>query len=323
MTFRNPSGSSSPEIPPSHLYLAGEQLRPGVGSIALNVRLSSDRLSLLWDFAKSAEDFEGHNMSRRSLGALDSFIRIESPEDVLKFVTRYGPVGLCEHGLPSAHNQGSLVDEVARYAVETHFSRCHVRVIGSRSATEPVGWYLDVAATFKNVILAESAVRDWESSGFDSGKWQHVLIALERLPSQNDTVSVDWESPKKYDSKILTWLARMLPVLIVNTWFVAAGIHPAVEPEFAGKTVKRALHLNSLYFPSNAFSAVVVQLGLVMSGEAHLSRCTNCNRPYASKRSPKRGQSNWCGDAVCEREKNRINKQNSRKKKRAEHGKRQ
>ena len=322
MTYHNPPEPESTELPPRRDYLAGEHLRPGVGSIAVNSRLSSDRISLLWDFAKSAEDFESHFMARGSLGALDEFIRIESPEDVLRFVTNYGPVGLCEHGLPAAHNQGSGVDEVARYAVTPQFSQCFVRTGKSGSPTEPVGWYIDVAFTFKNVVRAESAIRDWESSGYAGNYWQRVLIALERLPNQTDVPIVDWESPKKHDSRILPWLARRLPELVINTWFVAAGIHPAVEPDFSGKIIKRALHLNSLYFPSNAFSAVVVQLGLVVSGEAHLSRCTNCKRPYASRRSQKRGQNSWCGDAACEKEKNRINKQNSRAKKRAEHGKR-
>ena len=43
-------------------------------------------------------------------GALDAFIRIEEPEDVLRFTSRWGPFHLCAHQMPSSHgNRGTLL----------------------------------------------------------------------------------------------------------------------------------------------------------------------------------------------------------------------
>src|SRR5579885_2523363 len=39
-------------------------------------------------------------------GALDAFLALRTPADIEQFVLRYGPLGLCRHGLPSSHPPG-------------------------------------------------------------------------------------------------------------------------------------------------------------------------------------------------------------------------
>lgn len=36
-------------------------------------------------------------------GALNAFVRIKKPDDILQFARRYGPLGLCRHGRPPMH----------------------------------------------------------------------------------------------------------------------------------------------------------------------------------------------------------------------------
>lgn len=41
--------------------------------------------------------------SARDPGALNAFVRIKAPDDILQFARRYGPLGLCRHGCPPMH----------------------------------------------------------------------------------------------------------------------------------------------------------------------------------------------------------------------------
>lgn len=44
-------------------------------------------------------------------GALNAFIKVKTTDDVLRFARRYGPLGLCKHGLPHMH-RGSWYRDV-------------------------------------------------------------------------------------------------------------------------------------------------------------------------------------------------------------------
>jgi DNA-directed RNA polymerase subunit RPC12/RpoP len=46
--------------------------------------------------------------SANDTGALNAFVRIETPDDILRFARRYGPLGLCKHGRPPMHRGRDL-----------------------------------------------------------------------------------------------------------------------------------------------------------------------------------------------------------------------
>jgi len=46
--------------------------------------------------------------SASDMGALNAFVRIKIPDDILQFSRRYGPLGLCRHGRPPMHRGRNL-----------------------------------------------------------------------------------------------------------------------------------------------------------------------------------------------------------------------
>ena len=290
-------------------------MRNTITSLASNERLSSDRRVLLWDLEAPETNEDWANIRRNPAGALDHFVRMLTPEDALGFVKKYGPAGLCHHGVPAAHNQGIEVDLAERWANIQPAPRCYPMVIKSGSNAEHSGWYLDVAKTFKQVLDAESKIRDWEQSGYSAREWLPARSSIEFLSPGTFIRPPDWEMPTSGRPDIMAVVLRQGLVVEVNTWFIAAGINPNIEFDYGQKGGKRRLQMNSTLFPGNAFSAVVIQLAHVVSGEAQLATCSKCGNPYAPRRTPKRGQRNWCGSPECTREKNRINQQTARRRK--------
>jgi hypothetical protein len=298
-------------------YLSNTRLRDSVFSFAKKMRLSADRRVLLWNLVEpqSAEDFA--TTHREAAGSLDHFVRIATPEDALGFVKKYGPVGLCHHGLPAAHNQGTGVEQTERWAKVEHVLPCRLMAATAGSFAEDSGWYIDIAKAFKQILTAESKVRDWEQSGYDPLKWLPARSSIEFLPSNGVLLDPPWNLRGDENGQFMAVRLRQGLMVEVNTWFVAAGIHPHIEDEFSKDAVTRKLKMNSLNMPSNAFSAVVIQLANVVSGEARLATCSNCKNPYAPRRVPKSGQRNWCSSPICIREKNRVNQLAATKRRKA------
>lgn len=89
------------------LALAGMTDAEGSEAI-LTGSLPFSPLVIPWHTALAGDELFWEDLaSRRTMatdqGALDAFVRIKKPNDVLSFARRYGPLGLCEHGKPPWH----------------------------------------------------------------------------------------------------------------------------------------------------------------------------------------------------------------------------
>lgn len=191
--------------------------------------------------------------------ALDAFIRIKTPDDILRFARRYGPLGLCKHGLPPMH-RGS--------------------------------WYQDVITDgeLSGVIYTG----EWNPAGGASERgWcrpcgnepieQWLVYSRLALSYLNFAASF-----KLNEVEILTSIGKLFLVDGINEWLGDAGI----RLELNWDSQEPILILTG----GGIFGALGVQMLMAVTKNT-LTVCSGCGKPYLRKaRKPKRGERNFCRD---------------------------
>jgi hypothetical protein len=209
-------------------------------------------------------------------GALDRFIRIRDAAGVLGFAKRFGPLRLCEHGVPFSHST---------YCQPTK--------------REPVASWLGYAETARAVVAIASQMRRnryasredrdklWAAwpqlqSGGSKREIFEELLSMSRLAEERGVHSPPYSQ----------WLL-MRPVI---EWFVdVSGVRPGIPAGWQGETQCPVFELQG----HGVLGALGVQLLAAVGGAHEIHLCQSCGEPYTPRRQPQRGRRHYCDRPQC------------------------
>ncbi|MEW6143366.1 MAG: hypothetical protein AB1597_09500 [Chloroflexota bacterium] len=228
------------------------------GSLPFRQLLIPQHIYLIGDSLYYRNDVDYSPERVDDTGALDAFVRIKTDDDILRFARRYGPLGLCKHGLPPMH-RGS--------------------------------WYRDVIQDGELVEVIR--MDEWEPrlGGSERGwcppvspepikKWlEYSSLALSYL-----TLAASF----KRDKVELKGIGKFFLRDGINEWLGDAGI----KLELTWDSQEPTLTLTG----GGIFGALGVQLLTAVTANT-LAVCSGCGKPYLrGVRKPKPGQRNFCSN---------------------------
>jgi len=205
-------------------------------------------------------------------GMLDAFVRIETAEDVLRFATRWGPLDICAHGLPSSHRtfQHSALEFGEP---EPTLGECWTDGLW-QSNKEDLEFYLLYSRAARAILNLAAAAHqgalgeheDWIASGlpFYTREWMAEQV---KVPGHLGH-------------------GRFLISTLVSEWMRIGGIQPVLfwysgEPEFQ--------------MSAETFGILGLQLMNAVTRAHGFAICSGCGRPYIrTGRRPQAGRRNYC-----------------------------
>lgn len=203
--------------------------------------------------------------SVNDIGVLNAFVRIKTPDDILQFARRYGPLGLCKHGLPPMHRGSRYRDEFVDGELVGVTDTGEWNPAGGASER---GWCAPVSS--------EPVLRWFDYVGKASSYLN--LAALLKV----DT------------GKRMRGLRQLFLQDGINEWLGDAGIR--LELNWSDNEPKLTLTGGAV------FGALGVQLLSAVTAN-NLAVCSGCGGPYLREgRKPQAGRRNFCracGDKVA------------------------
>ena len=219
---------------PQHIYLIGEYL-------------------YFWDDLGYSRD------TASDAGALDALVRIKTPDDVLRFAHRYGPLGLCKHGLPPMHRGSRYQDEFVD------------------------GEWVGVTDTGEWNPASGGDERGWcpPCNPESIKRW----LAYSNLALSYLNLAAGLKTDKALPAR---GLRQGFLKDGVNEWLGDAGVR--LELNWSGGEPELTLT------GGGVFGALGVQLLTAVTHHS-LAVCSGCRKPYLRKaRKPKQGERNFCPD---------------------------
>lgn len=219
---------------------------------------------LLW-WRYDADSANPHGLETSSRGMLDAFVRIKTTKDVLRFVRRYGPLFLCEHGLPAAHNWTTR--SIGCYPLGWEEGVCREPLAGWRQYVEQARALIAIAAALREG--KEGSKEDWQAL---LKRYEDDGLALALAEGQKTSV--------KGRRSLLSDLA--------NGWLALTNARLSL-------TWDAAKSKWDLMMRGTTFALLAMQLVFAIAGHHRLVTCDGCGRPYLrEKRAPQMGRRNFC-----------------------------
>ncbi len=199
-------------------------------------------------------------------GMLDAFVRIDSPEDVVRFARKWGVLSICEHNLPSSH---SVFPWPAKWSPpETCTS-----LRDSIGAWEPVERWLHFSSRARSVLSLAAAIHLGERG--EDALWEEAAEGTFLLSSPN--------GPAIWHKQIQTLQgARDAISDIVWEWLRLGGTQPAMKWDESGP---------HFVLWASTFGNLAIQLMQTVTRSNGIALCSACGLPYA--REGRRVQTGW------------------------------
>jgi hypothetical protein len=202
------------------------------------------------------------------------FIRLgDQPSDmVAAFVTRWGPLGICHHGLPDAHIAGDKCQG------GSYFARWNAGGL----ICEPLGAWYFLARQARAILDAAVDFQEGREPAPSPALLQREIALAARSGIRNSyTVDPDDEPLTKHRIAGL-----------VQSWLASGGAALRVVWEDDGLPMDVGLASNSL------FTELGFQLATALKAPMGLWRCDGCGAPYSpEKRRPRWDRRRYC--ATC------------------------
>ena len=275
-------------------YLGGGPLeRPLSGDewfVPSNIQLSPDQRNMWWSYAPLSA-FTTGKRSTLKVGLLERFVSLAkgTPEDVLRYAKEYGVLYLCQHDLPSSHQE---IDEPSEKQLRDGgwFGRCRLHMTrDQRFYSESIDvWkrYASLARAALNVAAKmqyqqEARGEDWEllcsqvGNELPAGTWLWVDDnEYVRLPADYIILPKDDLERRQILSSAVDW------------WIGHSRIQPQFYLTESGPSVQ--------FGNRTLFGAIASQLMMVAGKTEGLAICSNCGIPYVPSRKPVQGKRNYC-----------------------------
>jgi hypothetical protein len=218
-----------------------------------------------WGYDAGSANPYGRETSPR--GMLDAFVQMKTPDAALRFARRYGPLALCEHGLPTTHNW--TPERQGCYPVGWEQGVC-------REPLERWLYYVDQARAL--VAIAAALQRDEKEL---EEAWQ---VLLKRYEGDDVALTLAVRQKASLEGR------RSLLGGLVNEWLVLANARLSVT--WDATKAKWELMMRG-----TTFGLLAMQLMFAIAGQHRLAICDGCQRPYLREgRVPQSGRRNFCPD---------------------------
>jgi hypothetical protein len=247
-------------------------------------------------------------------GLLEGFIRLAdgSDEAVLRYARRWGPLWLCEHGVPWQYDGKECIppatdsspwceeslDKWREYAREARAVLRIARKLDSGQPGSEDDWDETwTGGLFLYATPTSDRLTQWvggvEFDEFDAALEEAHVEATEGASTRRRTTSSDpdeltealmYESPSDYPLPLQERvLARNL-----NEWLAWGG----VTPNLFWQDRKRSIRLAG----NGLFGALAIQLLFDCCRTDGLAVCTACGTPYLPPKRPRRDRNAYCSD---------------------------
>lgn len=250
-------------------------------------------------------------------GALDVFLRIRTPEHVRRFAARFGPLVICEHGLPYGTERGCqrcrkksftvavcpprkcALQERAEAAGVASSMRCDRRPRGGCwnqfVCWEPIAGWLWLVSVARAVLDAASAVH--RGARPDAQAWTFLWENFRGY--HYGTADPRWAAEPKFSVAEGRWVVSG----VVGWWLGVVGVAPSFFWDDQGSKIE---------FWGGTLGALGLQLIRAVSRAHALSGCSGCGDLYVRpNRAPQAGRPNYCpscGPATANRLRQRAHR---------------
>ena len=209
---------------------------------------------------------------------LTDFTGLAQADDlrVLKFARRWGPLKLCEHGVPHCHPP--FYWPTASIAPPPgDFHQCYVQGTWEGCPWEPVEAWRTWARRAQATLQAAAHLH--QRTLPDTATWR-IVCDTEGMPT-----GPGWWAPPRRLRDGWALLDEML-----GFWLKGADVRPMLERPKGKPTIT----WGSSHAP--LFGTIAVQLLLLVTQTAGLAQCSGCGNSYIPRRKPRDQQRSYCAD---------------------------
>jgi hypothetical protein len=224
---------------------------------------SSTLLGWYWDGAPERWVKPGPTMLERFIGLRDA-----SADRIVAYAREWGVLGICEHGVPSSHNQTQDLD-----------------IGGVLLGCEGLGELAGEHWVFREPIAA------WHHFAGEAAEAALLAAALRgygrtREPSLHRRLGMTLD----LQSRLNRWLelGAVKPTIVLHPDWMAGDPEAALLPTIGA---------------SGLFGALALQLALAGSGIVGLAPCAGCGEWFTPNFAPREGQRAWCPQPHCKKAK--------------------
>lgn len=196
-------------------------------------------------------------------GLLEAFLRLMGAEPAkhLAFARRYGPLMICQHGLPPAHQPPGRFGNLS-------LSGCRCARIEPLSVW---GSYVEMfAALLTLAARLEGSPEGWTDERIELWKRALWWTSRDEIPW--------WRKGRRSDKRVL--------LLTLEYWLGATGVRPMLY--------RPAEALRIRLGGGGVMGALSLQTTLAAARSDGIAFCSECQMPYAPKRRPNPSRRNYC-----------------------------
>ena len=203
-------------------------------------------------------------------GMLESFIGLANgtPQRILGYARSYGPLGLCDHGLPATHHPGA-----------TAMGRLDTFDLNWPRGCEPAGFVVDGVWTFQEPIAG------WRRLA------REALAIAVRIASRQDQTG-----QRRFETTL--WLAEQL-----NTWLKIGHVGPVAQVTVEGGEPFAVAALVPTIGADNLFGHLALRLLFAATGARGLALCSGCGEWFTPVYGQRTGERSWCPRQRCQKAK--------------------
>jgi hypothetical protein len=280
-----------PPVEPDSILVSDPPVEPD-GILVSDFRYGTCRLDepcLIWTWPRRRTASPG-------VGLLEQFTQLHNStaEEVLLFVRRWGPLGLCEHNLPCGHLRvGSSVPGLEDAAA------CEPLYV--LEADRRAGWRRYVAACshmhsrrLEGNPKSLALVRKHDPDFPEGIRFVERLSAWRNLACRAGELL---DSAARLNTKLPSHYREVTDAILsirqsVNWWLSIANLRPAIE----WNPKRREWQVRHEGFDSvSALSGhLALSLALAIANKDGYAICSSCNRSYVPARRPNPNRRNYC-----------------------------
>lgn len=214
---------------------------------------------------------------------LDRFVSLSngSASAVKKFASKYGVLGICEHGLPCTH-QSCVPINSGWSCMPMGWGRGDMANSPTHDPWEPLSSWFSYSARAR--ALLNIAARLHQGKCGLVNDWQQIHGTT---PSQSlDNPSNDNEKRLLIEKWILTGE--------LNHWLSVGGVRPLIEWGLGKGSTQPRIVLSSGRLPFGLFGAIGLQLLSAVARSDGLDVCCGCGTAYMPGRRPNPNRRSYC-----------------------------
>lgn len=243
------------------------QARPGTVRVPEHIRLKGERLAWGWGTGQTP------TRTKETGGQmLDRFVRLADaePSEILDFAREWGPLQICEHGIPASHN--------------------------SERVGMPPGCLPLVVKNPTHPYIYWEPLERWRLFSRHAGALRRIAIKIHQgEPGEPG----DWTTVRRGAAPAEVERSRRLLAGLVNLWLELGDVRPQMEWRESQPSI--AVGIGNLMASTDAtgtFGALAVQLLLSVIPSTGLYTCSACAVTFTrDKPRPAAGRRRFC--PVC------------------------